>query len=609
MQNIELERVEYQESILGSRNTNMIFKHFKNLKKQKLSLPREMELNGIKYKESTEKVEKLNKFFHSVFTPKLNFKVTDIACENASLINFDVSQNKIRELLTKLDVTKSKGPDGLPPCFLKSLAKPMSSILNAIFKNIKRVRCVPKFWKSAAISPIHKKNDKRQIKNYKPVSLLTIISKVLKKCMYEPLYDHFQKYMKSSQHGFVKKKSVVTNLLAFLQRVYEALDKNPNNEVLVYYTDFSKAFDKVPHFELLKKVANIGVGGCFLEVLASYLENRTQWVKCENVTKLVTSGVPQGSLLGPLLFCIFINDLPEVLKFTTPFIYADDLKLFSAGLSKFEIQSDISALENWVNGNKMELAPDKCKVLIFRGNSNSIQINGHMLESVETIKDLGVHIDKTLSWSNHLMARMKKANQIFYFAKRNVAKGVSQRVKLGVYKSAVLPLITFASSCFNTCRANLSKLERFQKRALKRVTNSFESDYLTLLKRTNTLPLTMFIQLLNLLNLSSFFHSENDLQIRLLTNKSASNTRQNDGPTLSLKKVRTEKARAEFCFRLSRVANHLPGTVDFFNPTGLKNRLLNFMWTYQMAKFNEANPCTWILFCDCRNCMDVWKTF
>ena len=172
-----------------------------------------------------------------------------------------------------------------------------------------------------------------------------------------------------------------------------------------------------------------------------------------------------------------------------------------------------------------------------------------------------------------------------------------------------LPLLTFASSCFNICRANLSKLERFQKRALKWVTNSYESDYLTLLKRTNTLPLTMFIQLCNLLNLSSFFHSENDLQIRLLTNKSASNTRQNDGPTLSLKKVRTEKARAEFCFRLSRVANHLPGTVDFFNPTGLKNRLLNFMWTYQMAKFNEANPCTWILFCDCRNCRDVWKTF
>ena len=152
-----------------------------------MRLLREMELNGIKYKESTEKVEKLNNFFHSVFTPKFNFKVTDIACENASLINFDISQNKIQELLTKLDVTKSKGPDGLPPCFLKSLAKPMSSILNAIFKNIKRVRCVPKFWKSAAISPIHKKDDKRQIKNYRPVSLLTIISKVLEKCM----YDHF----------------------------------------------------------------------------------------------------------------------------------------------------------------------------------------------------------------------------------------------------------------------------------------------------------------------------------------------------------------------------------------------------------------------------------
>ena len=297
--------------------------------------------------------------------------------------------------------------------------------------------------------------------------------------MYSPLYEHFVTSLSSRQHGFVRQKSTIMSMLTFLQAVYKALDKDQHSDVVAFYTDFSKAFDKVSHYLLLCKVACLGVNGCLLELLHDYLSDRKQIVRVDNVSsrpKDVTSSVPKGSLLGPLLLCIFINDLPEALAFSESYVFEDDLKFLSVNLTELQVQTDLQSLEKWVNKNRMAVATDKCAKLTFRGKDTIFKLSGEPLKTEANVRDLGITLTSDLTWNMQISKKVAKANGVLYLLRRNVSQSVGARIKLGLYKSLVLPILLYCIQCIHLSKASKLILEKLQKRTVKRICGTGNMD-------------------------------------------------------------------------------------------------------------------------------------
>ena len=290
------------------------------------------------------------------------------------------------------------------------------------------------------------------------------------------------------------------------------MEKNTSDNIATFFSVFSKIFDKVPHKELLITVGKIGVGGCFLEVLDDYLYKRRQFVRADNTSSRIleiTIGVPQGSLLEPLLFCILTNDLPDVLRFSDPYLFADDLKILSVGYSDTKFQEDINAVQNCVATNKMELAVDKCAILNIRGPEKDFELLDQNLNSLRAVKDLGVNVSKKLTWSALINARLNKANIVLYLIRRNVAYAVKPFIKLGLYKSPVLPVLLYGINCTTRSKSDLGNLEKLQRKAVRWITGRNEP-YENQLRLLNILPLPMYMQMNDLLTLSKLTQEGRD---------------------------------------------------------------------------------------------------
>ena len=192
-----------------------------------------------------------------------------------------------------------------------------------------------------------------------------------------------------------------------------------------------------------------------------------QYVRVDNTSSKIldiTSGVPQGSLLGPILFFLFLNDLPDFPIFSEPFIFANDPKILAAQRSYWEVQDDLHGIENWIIRNKMELAIDKCAYQNFRGEDQQYNLMGKDLAKSTTVEDLDIHVAADVSWKQHIEERMKKANKVLYMLKQNVATKVNTFVKLGLYNSLILPVLLYVITCLTAGRTEIQILEKFQKR-------------------------------------------------------------------------------------------------------------------------------------------------
>ena len=422
----------------------------------------------------------LNNFFASVFTKEDLSNIPMVPAvqnyNNNTLNGFSIAESDVSKCIDKLKVTKSPGPDMISPRVLKEAKSELVKPLTVIFNKSLQSGLIPCEWKLANVTPIFKKGSKSLPSNYRPISLTSVACKMLETIIRDKLVKHLEgnSLLNNTQHGFRNKRSCLTNLLDFLYDILNQYDESKAVDII--YLDFQKAFDKVPHKRLLIKLKSHGIQGNVLRWVENWLNNRKQRVvingKASKWTK-VTSGVPQGSVLGPVLFLVYINDIDNgVTGIISKF--ADDTKIANTVVSNeqvIEMQSNLDKLSEWGQTWQMNFNADKCKVLHigYRNEKANYTLNGTQLKSVDSEIDLGVTISSNLKPSQQCSEVVKKANKIISLIGRSF-EYKSKDTILTLYNSLVRPLLEYCVQAWCPYyHKDVDKLERVQRRVTKMI--------------------------------------------------------------------------------------------------------------------------------------------
>ena len=388
-----------------------------------------------------------------------------------------VSSEDCLKLINCLQTNKSTGPDTIPPSILKCakpiIAPPLANIINSSVYT----SCFPSNWKQTWVKPLFKGGDKELLANYRPISLLPITSKLIEQVVRSQLTTHLEenKLIHPLQSGFRQRYSIATTLLRTTNDWYRALDTGLYVGVL--FLDVSKAFDTVDHGLLLSKLSSYGVSQSSLQWFRSYLSDRLQSTVIDGVKSLplsIRAGVPQGSVLGPNLFSIFISDLPTACcSDCTTVLFADDTTIYVVGSSVTNISQTLSStLRNcsqWMSKNQLQLNLQKTKYMLLhsvrRNPPLTVELQNTPIEQVTCFKFLGVNINEHLSWDNHIASITNMVSRNINLLRR-MSWFLPRPAMLLFYNSYILPLFDYCDVVWNCCTdVQASKLERLQNYA------------------------------------------------------------------------------------------------------------------------------------------------
>ena len=525
-------------------------------------------------KNDSEKTNVFNDYFASVFNlddENTVWKNIGKYCDS-KIPELEITEEKVLEKLNKLKIAKSPGPDGMHPRILKELTSVICKPLTLLYQTSVKTGLVPSEWRDAHVTAIYKKGDRHFAGNYRPVSLTSIVCKILESLV----RDHIIKYMKTNklfskrQFGFIGGRSTVLQLLKILDLICEILDRGGSVDVV--YFDFMKAFDKVSHERLIMKLESYGIDGAIQKWIKAFLSDRRQRVVVNRATSEwagVTSGVPQGSVLGPLLFVIFINDLPDVVsQRSNPYMFADDTKMIreiSNVQDNLSLQSDIDAMLTWSVDNKMFFHSGKCKVLGLGYHKSEFvyKMREVELERVPFEKDLGVIFDDSLSFEKHISEKTNKANKVVGIIRRTFCH-LDKEMFLTLYKAQVRPLIEYANQVWSPrLNKHRDSIENVQRRATKLIPGMKNKTYeerLELLKLPSLAYRRLRGDLIEMYKIATLKYDEDVSEGLLVFANDEAGTR---GHSLKLFKIRCrlEVRKRSFPHRTLVVWNELPQVV------------------------------------------------
>ena len=557
-----------------------------------------------------EKAETLSKFFASVFTaePPAPLPTPREQRYEQPLENTNINTEDIREILGKLKINKSRGPDDIHPQVMKEAAAAIAVPLTILYRKSIESGSLPKQWKQANVTALHKKGNKQLPNNYRPVSLTCIPCKVLESLIRRNIIAHMSHngLLSNCQFGFVERRSTTLQLLYTIEDWAAEIDEG--GVVDTCYLDIQKAFDTVPHLRLIAKVDSYGIKGKVLQWIQAFLTDREQSVCVGGIKSKpanVTSGVPQGSVLGPVLFVLYINDMPNSVSSNLT-MYADDTKLYRPVRSPQDmrvLQEDLDALQRWSTSWLLNFHPGKCKMLrlgtsLYQKGEYSLANSDPLADEKRPIlawsdceKDLGVLVDEELSFKKEVSARAKKGNTIMGIIRRTFTY-MNEEMFCCLFKSLVRPHLEYASSVWSpNLKQDIKRLEDVQRRATKQVPGLKSLTYPERLRRLKLPTLVFRRKRGDLIEVFKIVHGLYDVNSEhFFTMMEDSNTR---GHPLKIKKLRSSsrKRLTSFSRRVVNDWNALPEAVVTAPSLNCFKNRLDQHWQHHPLLYDwEAEP-------------------